>query len=214
MDTCVQVALLLGQNEYLVLIWRVPIEHHCEPIESTGELTATICASCSCRNRPWLTWRATICRCPTCWLIRLPFQLVTLSWKPRMKGDMCIVGPGVANDLGINVATHRWCTQTVSASDLIQQGGRAGRVAPGELCVMASEDQVKSQFRGMHSPELLCADIAPLEAGEITFLASPRQISFGPKLLHYITLFFRIDFPDHAIIFYIAQLVWIAFRVM
>ena len=40
------------------------------------------------------------------------------------------------------------CIQTVSVSDLIQQGGRAGRVSPGEHYIMASESQVVGQFRG------------------------------------------------------------------
>ena len=39
------------------------------------------------------------------------------------------------------------CIQTVSVSDLIQQGGRAGRVDPGQQYIMASEDQVQRQFR-------------------------------------------------------------------
>ena len=47
-------------------------------------------------------------------------------------------------------------------SDLIQQGGRAGRVSPGEHYVMASESQVLGQFRGASAPELLNADVAPL----------------------------------------------------
>ena len=54
------------------------------------------------------------------------------------------------------------CIQTVSVSDLIQQGGRAGRVCPGEHYVMASESQVVGQFRGANAPELLNADVAPL----------------------------------------------------
>ena len=54
------------------------------------------------------------------------------------------------------------CIQTVSVSDLIQQGGRAGRVCPGEHYVMASESQVVGQFRGASAPELLNADVAPL----------------------------------------------------
>ena len=33
------------------------------------------------------------------------------------------------------------------------------------------------------------------------------KIPLGPKLLHYITLLFRINFPDYVIIFYIAELV-------
>ena len=40
------------------------------------------------------------------------------------------------------------CIQTVSISDLIQQGGRAGRVAPGKHVIMASEEQIQKQFRG------------------------------------------------------------------
>ena len=32
-------------------------------------------------------------------------------------------------------------------------------------------------------------------------------IPLGPKLLHYITLLFRINFPDYVIIFYITELV-------
>ena len=47
-------------------------------------------------------------------------------------------------------------------SDLIQQGGRASRVAPGEHYVMASEEQVMNQFRGASAPELLNTDVAPL----------------------------------------------------
>ena len=54
------------------------------------------------------------------------------------------------------------CIQTVSVSDLIQQGGRAGRVAPGKHVIVASEEQVQRQFRGPSTPELLNADIAPL----------------------------------------------------
>ena len=54
------------------------------------------------------------------------------------------------------------CIQTVSVSDLMQQGGRAGRVSPGEHCVMASETQVLGQFRGASAPELLSAHVAPL----------------------------------------------------
>ena len=54
------------------------------------------------------------------------------------------------------------CIQTVSASDLIQQGGRAGRVAPEEHYVMASEDPFMNQFRGASTPELLNTDVAPL----------------------------------------------------
>ena len=54
------------------------------------------------------------------------------------------------------------CIQTVSVSDLIQQEGRAGRVSPGEHYVMASETQVRGQFRGASAPELLNADVAPL----------------------------------------------------
>ena len=54
------------------------------------------------------------------------------------------------------------CIQTVSVSDLIQQGGRAGRVAPGQHYVMASEEQAQRQFCGPSTPELLNADIAPL----------------------------------------------------
>ena len=54
------------------------------------------------------------------------------------------------------------CIQTVSVSDLIQQGGRAGRVSPGEHYLMASESQVLGQFRGASAPELLNADVAPL----------------------------------------------------
>ena len=54
------------------------------------------------------------------------------------------------------------CIQTVSVSDLIQQGGRAGRVSPGEHYVMASESQVLEKFRGASAPELLNADVAPL----------------------------------------------------
>ena len=39
------------------------------------------------------------------------------------------------------------CIQTVSVvSDLIQQGGRAGRVAPAKHVVMASEEQIQRQF--------------------------------------------------------------------
>ena len=49
----------------------------------------------------------------------------------------------------------------MAISDLIQQGGRAGRVAPGKHVVMASEEQIQRQFRGPSTPELL-ADIAPL----------------------------------------------------
>ena len=40
------------------------------------------------------------------------------------------------------------CIQTVSISDLIQQGGRAGRVAPGKHVIVASEEQIQRQFRG------------------------------------------------------------------
>ena len=54
------------------------------------------------------------------------------------------------------------CIQTVSVSDLIQQGGRSGRVAPGKHVIVASEEQVQRQFRGPSTPELLNADIAPL----------------------------------------------------
>ena len=54
------------------------------------------------------------------------------------------------------------CMQTVSISDLIQQGGRAGRVAPGKHVIVASEEQIQKQFRGPSAPELLNADIAPL----------------------------------------------------
>ena len=54
------------------------------------------------------------------------------------------------------------CIQTVSISDLIQQGGRAGRVAPGKHVIMASEEQIQRQFRGPSTPELLNADVAPL----------------------------------------------------
>ena len=54
------------------------------------------------------------------------------------------------------------CIQTVSISDLIQQGGRSGRVAPGKHVIVASEEQVQRQFRGPSTPELLNADIAPL----------------------------------------------------
>ena len=54
------------------------------------------------------------------------------------------------------------CIQTVSVSDLIQQGGRAGRVAPGSHYIMAAESQVVGQFRGASAPELLNADVAPL----------------------------------------------------
>ena len=54
------------------------------------------------------------------------------------------------------------CIQSVSVSDLIQQGGRAGRVAPGKHVIVASEEQVQRQFRGPSTPELLNADIAPL----------------------------------------------------
>ena len=54
------------------------------------------------------------------------------------------------------------CIQTVSFSDLIQQGGRSGRVAPGKHVIVASEEQVQRQFRGPSTPELLNADIAPL----------------------------------------------------
>ena len=54
------------------------------------------------------------------------------------------------------------CIQTVSISDLIQQGGRSGRVAPGKHVIVASEEQVQRQFRGPKTPELLNADIAPL----------------------------------------------------
>ena len=32
-------------------------------------------------------------------------------------------------------------------------------------------------------------------------------LPLGPKLLHYITLFFQINFPDYVIIFYITELV-------
>ena len=52
--------------------------------------------------------------------------------------------------------------QTVSVSNLIQQGGRAGRVSPGEHYVMAAKRQVLGQFRGPNAPELLNADVAPL----------------------------------------------------
>ena len=41
------------------------------------------------------------CGHPFCWLNRLFTQPVTLSWKPRTKGDVLTVGPGVTNDLGI-----------------------------------------------------------------------------------------------------------------
>ena len=34
-----------------------------------------------------------------------------------------------------------------------------------------------------------------------------RMVPLGPKLLHYITLLFRIKFPDYEIIVYIAELV-------
>ena len=54
------------------------------------------------------------------------------------------------------------CIQTASVSDLIQQGGRAARVSPGEHYIMASESQVVGQFRGASAPELLNADVAPL----------------------------------------------------
>ena len=54
------------------------------------------------------------------------------------------------------------CIQSVSVSDLIQQGGRAGRVAPGKHVIVASEEQVQKQFRGPSTTELLNADIAPL----------------------------------------------------
>ena len=54
------------------------------------------------------------------------------------------------------------CIQTVSVSDLIQQGGRSGGVAPGKHVIVASEEQVQRQFRGPSTPELLNADIAPL----------------------------------------------------
>ena len=40
------------------------------------------------------------------------------------------------------------CIQTVSVSDLIQQGGRAGRVAPGRQYIMASEEQIQRQVKG------------------------------------------------------------------
>ena len=50
----------------------------------------------------------------------------------------------------------------MSVSDLIQQGGRAGRASPGEQYVMASERQVKERLRGSNAPELLNADVAPL----------------------------------------------------
>ena len=33
------------------------------------------------------------------------------------------------------------------------------------------------------------------------------RIPLGPKLLHYITLLFRINFPDYVMIFYITELV-------
>ena len=36
---------------------------------------------------------------------------------------------------------------------------------------------------------------------------SVESIPLGPKLLHHITLSFRIDFPDDAIILYIAEFV-------
>ena len=35
------------------------------------------------------------------------------------------------------------CIQSVSISDLIQQGGRSGRVAPGKHVIVASEEQVQ-----------------------------------------------------------------------
>ena len=65
------------------------------------------------------------------------------------------------------------CIQTVSVSDLIQQGGPAGRVAPGEHYVMASEEQVANQFRGTSAPELLNADVAP-------FISICRRIEHNP----------------------------------
>ena len=34
-----------------------------------------------------------------------------------------------------------------------------------------------------------------------------KEIPLGPKLLHYITLLFRINFPDYVTILYITELV-------
>ena len=38
-------------------------------------------------------------------------------------------------------------------------------------------------------------------------LAKSPELPLGPKLSHYITLLFRINFPGHVITFYIAELV-------
>ena len=69
---------------------------------------------------------------------------------------VCVCSPNLRSREDVN------CIQSVSISDLIQQGGRSGRVAPGKHVIVASEEQVQRQFRGPSTPELLNADIAPL----------------------------------------------------
>ena len=65
------------------------------------------------------------------------------------------------------------CIQTVSVSDLIQQGGRARCVSPGEHYIMASESQVVGQFRGANAPDFLNADVAP-------FISICKRINVDP----------------------------------
>ena len=56
--------------------------------DGIAALCATACANCSCWTLPWLATWATIRRHLSCCWIRLLIQFDTLSWKPRMKGDM------------------------------------------------------------------------------------------------------------------------------
>ena len=55
----------------------------------------------------------------------------------------------VRKDIERTVKRNR---KVVSISDLIQQGGRSGRVAPGKHVIVASEEQVQRQFRGPSTP--------------------------------------------------------------
>ena len=56
--------------------------------------------------------------------------------------------------------------------------------------------------------ELCCAQAASSETlpGQAVLYFGP-SIPLGPKLLHYITLLLRINFPDYVIILYITELV-------
>ena len=52
-----------------------------------------------------------------------------------------------------------------------------------------------------------CSPYSIHKRPEPKFVQNLSQLPLGPKLLHYITLLFRINFPDYVIIFYITELV-------